>query len=190
VIDGKSKKRPDVVLFVNGLPLAVLELKNPVAENADAHDAFVQLGNYKDAIKSLMNYNEALVVSDGNRAIQTVEVIEELLAIARALQEARAQGKQLNLSEEEEAFFDALATNKSAVEVMGNHDLAFLAQEIAEVIRKNVSIDWTMKEQVRAKLRTLVKRKLRQHGYPPDMQERAVEKVLQQAEAFASEWVG
>jgi len=125
-----------------------------------------------------------------NRAVQTVEVIEELIALAKELTKAEAKGKALNLTDDEVAFYDALATNDSAVQVLGDAVLTTIARELTDTIRKNVSIDWTQKETVRAKLRTLVRRKLRQHGYPPDLQEKAVETVLKQAELLAAEWAG
>jgi type I restriction enzyme, R subunit len=123
-----------------------------------------------------------------NRAIQTVEVIEELIHIAKDMRAAEAKGQNLKLTDDELAFYDALATNDSAVQVLGDVVLTTIARELTESIRKNVTIDWTEKETVRAKLRTLVRRKLRQHGYPPDLQEKAVETVLKQAELLAADW--
>jgi type I restriction enzyme, R subunit len=86
------------------------------------------------------------------------------------------------------AFYDALETNDSAVAVLGDEALRAIAREVADKIRNNVSIDWTMKESVRAKLRVLVKRVLRNHGYPPDKQEKATKTVLEQAELIAPRW--
>jgi type I restriction enzyme, R subunit len=123
-----------------------------------------------------------------NRAIQTVEVIEELISLAKEMKAAEAKGAALNLSKEETAFYDALAVNESAVAVLGDTILTTIARDLAATIRTNVSIDWTQKESVRAKLRTLVRRKLRQYGYPPDMQEVAVDTVLKQAELMAADW--
>ncbi|MCC7110269.1 MAG: type I restriction endonuclease subunit R, partial [Deltaproteobacteria bacterium] len=186
---------PDITILSDSFlaDVKAMPQKNLAAEllNKLLHDE-VRALRKKNLVKSdlFSSKLEQAIARYRSRAIQTVEVIEELLAIAKALQEARAQGKELNLSEEEEAFFDALAANKSAVEVMGDQKLAFLAREVADVIRKNVTIDWTMKEQVRAKLRTAVKRKLRQHGYPPDLQEKAVDTVIKQAELLATDWTG
>jgi type I restriction enzyme R subunit len=131
---------------------------------------------------------EKTVARYRNRAIQTVEVIEELIHIAKDMKSAAAKGRNLNLTDDELAFYDALATNDSAVQVLGDSVLTSIARELTDSIRKNVTIDWTQKETVRAKLRTLVRRKLRQYGYPPDLQERAVETVLKQAELLAAEW--
>lgn len=113
-----------------------------------------------------------------NRAIETVQVIEELIALAREMREAGRRGVDLGLSEEELAFYDALETNDSAVRVLGDETLRKIARELADAVRGNVAIDWTMRENVRAQLRVLVKRILRRHGYPPDKQEKATQTVL------------
>ena len=131
---------------------------------------------------------ERTVARYHNRAVQTVEVIEELIEIAKEMQAAKARGDNLKLTDDELAFYDALGTNESAVQVMGDAALTMIARELTDIIRKNVTIDWTQKEQVRAKLKVLVKRKLKQHGYPPDLQEQAVATVLKQAEMLAAEW--
>ncbi|MDW8382611.1 MAG: type I restriction endonuclease subunit R [Verrucomicrobiota bacterium] len=123
-----------------------------------------------------------------NRAIEAAQVIEELIALARELRAADARGAQLGLSEEELAFYDALETNDSAVKVLGEPTLRAIAQELVRTVRANVTIDWTLRENVRAQLRVLVKRILRKHGYPPDKQEKATQTVLEQAELFSSEW--
>ncbi|WP_299428157.1 type I restriction endonuclease subunit R [uncultured Meiothermus sp.] len=117
-----------------------------------------------------------------NRAIETAQVIEELIALAREMRESRSRGERLGLSEDEIAFYDALEVNDSAVQVMGDEALKTIARELAETVRKNTTIDWSVREQVRANLRRLVKRVLRKHGYPPDRQEKAARVVLEQAE--------
>lgn len=123
-----------------------------------------------------------------NRAIEAAQVIEELIALARDMREANARGEKLNLSEEELAFYDALETNDSAVKVLGNETLRTIARELVTTVRNNVTIDWTMRENVRAQLRVLVKRILRKYGYPPDKQEKATQTVLEQAEVLSAEW--
>ena len=123
-----------------------------------------------------------------NRAIEAAQVIEELIGLAEEIREADARGEQLGLSEEELAFYDALETNDSAVKVLGDETLRAIACELVDTVRKNVTIDWTMRENVRAKLRTMVRRILRRHGYPPDKQEKATKTVLEQAEALSSVW--
>ncbi|MCS6895470.1 MAG: DUF3387 domain-containing protein, partial [Bacteroidia bacterium] len=123
-----------------------------------------------------------------NRAIEAAQVIEELIALAKEMREANALGEKLGLTEEELAFYDALETNDSAVKVLGDETLRTIARELVETVRKNVTIDWMLRENVRAQLRVLVKRILRKHGYPPDKQEKATETVLQQVEVLSAEW--
>jgi len=123
-----------------------------------------------------------------NRAIEAAQVIEELIALARDMREADARGEQLGLAEDELAFYDALETNDSAVKVLGDETLRKIARELVATVRANVTIDWTVRENVRAHLRVLVKRILRKHGYPPDKQERATQTVLEQAEVLSQEW--
>jgi len=123
-----------------------------------------------------------------NRAIEAAQVIEELIQLAKEMREAGARGEQLGLSEDELAFYDALETNDSAVKVLGDETLRGIARELVETVRNNVTIDWTLRENVRAQLRVLVKRILRKHGYPPDKQEKATQTVLEQAALLSSEW--
>jgi type I restriction enzyme R subunit len=123
-----------------------------------------------------------------NRAIEAAQVIEELIRLACDMREASARGDKLGLTEEELAFYDALETNDSAVKVLGEPTLRQIAQELVRTVRANVTIDWTLRENVRAQLRVLVKRILRKHGYPPDKQEKATQTVLEQAEVLSAEW--
>ena len=120
-----------------------------------------------------------------NRAIEAAQVIEELITLAREMREANARGERLGLSEDELAFYDALETNDSAVKVLGDEMLRDIARQLVETVRKNVTIDWTLRESVQAKLRVLVRRILRRHGYPPDKQEKATVTVLEQAEVLS-----
>jgi type I restriction enzyme R subunit len=123
-----------------------------------------------------------------NRAVEAAQVIEELIQLARDMRAASARGEALDLSEEELAFYDALETNDSAVKVLGEPTLRMIAQELVRTVRSNVTIDWTLRENVRAQLRVLVKRILRKHGYPPDKQEKATQTVLEQAEVLSHGW--
>jgi type I restriction enzyme R subunit len=123
-----------------------------------------------------------------SRAIEAATVIEELIQLAREMREANARGDALSLSEDEVAFYDALEANDSAVKVLGEPTLRAIAQELVKTVRANVSIDWTLRENVRAQLRVLVKRILRRYGYPPDKQERATQLVLEQAEVLSEGW--
>jgi type I restriction enzyme R subunit len=125
-----------------------------------------------------------------NRAIEAAQVIEELIGLAREMREANARGEKLGLSEDELAFYDALETNDSAVKVLGDDTLRDIARELVRTVRNNVTIDWTMRENVRAQLRVLVKRILRRYGYPPDRQEKATQTVLEQAEVLSWEVAG
>jgi len=123
-----------------------------------------------------------------NRAIETAQVIEELIGLAKDMRKANARGEELHLTEEELAFYDALEVNDSAVKVLGEPTLVKIARELVETVRKNVTIDWTVRENVRAQLRVIVKRILRKYGYPPDKQEKATQTVLEQAEVLSAEW--
>jgi len=124
-----------------------------------------------------------------NRALTAAQVIEELIALAREIREADRRGERLGLSEEELAFYDALDANDSTVKVLGEPTLRQISQELVRVVREHVTIDWTQRENVRARLRVLVKRVLRKYRYPPDKQERAAQTVLEQAEALSSGWL-
>ncbi|MGH7481793.1 MAG: type I restriction endonuclease subunit R [Longimicrobiales bacterium] len=123
-----------------------------------------------------------------NRAIEAAQVIEELIGLAKDIRAAQARGERLGLTDDEVAFYDALGTNESAVQVLGDAALREIARELVNAVRANVTIDWTLRENVRAKLRVLVKRILRKHGYPPDLQARTTDTVLEQAEALSAEW--
>jgi ribosomal protein L17 len=123
-----------------------------------------------------------------NRAIETAQVIEELLALAKEVREADRRGEQLGLTDDEIAFYDALETNDSAVSVLGDEKLKLIAQELVKAVRANLTIDWAVRESVRAKMRVIIKRILKKYGYPPDHQARATELVLEQAEVICREW--
>jgi type I restriction enzyme, R subunit len=123
-----------------------------------------------------------------NRSLQAAQVIQELIDLAKDMRQAHERGEKLGLSDEELAFYDALETNDSAVQVLGDETLKKIALELLDTVRKNTTIDWTVKESVRAKLRIMVKRILRKYGYPPDKQEQATQTVLQQAELLCKDW--
>jgi phage repressor protein C with HTH and peptisase S24 domain len=124
-----------------------------------------------------------------NRAIEAAQVIEELIALAKELREADRRGEELGLNEAEVAFYDALETNDSAVAVLGDETLREIARDLVAAVRANVTIDWAVRENVRAQLRVIVKRILRKHGYPPDKAEQATATVLAQAELLGFERV-
>jgi type I restriction enzyme R subunit len=122
-----------------------------------------------------------------NRAIEAAQVIEELIELAKQMKEADRRGESLGLNEAEVAFYDALETNDSAVQVLGDATLKAIAQELVQKVRGSVTIDWAQKESARAKLRVMVKRTLKKYGYPPDKQEKATQTVLAQAELLGWE---
>ena len=125
-----------------------------------------------------------------NRAIETAhyQVIEELITLAKDMRAANARGEELGLSEDELAFYDALETNDSAVKVLGETILKTIARELVATVHKNVTIDWTLRQNARAQLRVLVKRILRKYGYPPDKQEKVTQTVLEQAALLSETW--
>ncbi len=125
-----------------------------------------------------------------NRSLETAQVINELIDLAKQMKAAHQRGEDLGLSEEELAFYDALEVNDSAVQVLGDETLRLIARELVETVRRNATIDWTLRESVRANLRRMVRRVLRKHGYPPDKQEKATLTVLEQAEQIAKDWAG
>jgi len=124
-----------------------------------------------------------------NRAISTMQVIEELIKLAKDLDAATKRGEDLGLTDDEIAFYDALASNDSAKHAMGDDKLKVIAAELITQVKKSVTIDWTLRESARAKIKVMVKRILNKHGYPPDLQEEAVKTVLMQAELLCADWV-
>ncbi len=144
-------------------------------------------GNVVQA-RSFAEMLERTVRRYANRAVEAAQVIEELIQLAREMREANARGEALGLTEDELAFYDALETNESAVQVLGDETLRDIARELVDTVRDNVRVDWTLRENVRANLRRLVKRVLRRHGYPPDKRERATRTVLEQAEVLSAKW--
>lgn len=138
--------------------------------------------------RSFLEMLENAVRKYQNKTIETAQIIEELIELAKKLRDEEKRGIELKLNEEELAFYDSLEVNDSAVKVLGDETLKTIAREVAEAIRNNISIDWNLKESVQAKLRVLVKRILRKYGYPPDKQKKATETVLEQAELICQEW--
>ena len=133
---------------------------------------------------------EAAIARYHGNAITTAEVLQELIALAREIRAARQRGEEEGLSQDEIAFYDALAQNRSAVEVMGNEQLRIIAHELLNRLKDKVTVDWQHHASARAGMRVLVKRILRKHGYPPYLQNAAVQTVLQQAELWSANWAG
>lgn len=195
LFDAAGLRKPDISLLsdefleqVRAIPqrnMAVELLRRLLEDEIKVRSRrfLVQSRSFADLLeKTLRKYK--------NRAIETVEVIQELIDLAKDMTEALGRGKKLGLTEDELAFYDALETSDSAVEILGDETLKKIAQELTDQIRRNVSIDWTMKEQVRAKLRVMAKRILKKYKYPPDKREKATETVLQQAELLCEDWLG
>lgn len=151
------------------------EIKTRFATNVIQHAKFSEL---------LAN----VIARYQNRAIETAQVMEELIAMAKKFKEAISRGEELGLNADELAFYDALANNEEAVREMGDEILKKIAHELAESLRQSVSVDWSVRDSVRARLRLMVKRILRKYKYPPDQQEEAVQLVLEQAETLSAEW--
>jgi type I restriction enzyme R subunit len=186
-------KKPDISILsdeflaeVRGMPqrnLAVEMLRKLLEGEikSRARKNIVQSRSFGEMLeKSLARYQ--------NRAIETAQVIEELIALAHEMREADRRGEELGLTTEEIAFYDALEVNDSAVKVLGDETLRLIAQELVRAVRNSVTIDWTVRENVRAQMRVLIKRILRRYGYPPDKQARATELVLEQAEVLCKDW--
>ena len=123
-------------------------------------------------------------------SLETAQVIHELIELAKEIRESQKRGENLGLSEDEIAFYDALEVNDSAVQILGDETLKAIARDVVQAIKSNLTIDWTVKETVRAKLRVTIKRLLKKYGYPPDKQEKATITVIQQAELLCKDWVG
>lgn len=132
---------------------------------------------------------EAAVARYHANAITTAEVLQELIQLAKDIRAARLRGEESGLSDEEIAFYDALAENESAVQIIGDDKLKVIAHELLESLKRNVSVDWAHRDSARARMRVLVKRILRKYGYPPDLQDAAVQTVLRQAEALSAGWI-
>ncbi len=170
------------------------DLKNLPRKNL-ALEMLKRLLNDEIALKSKTNVVKARTFAEmleeavrryTNQAIEMAELIEMMVSMAKDFRDQRNQGSKLGLNEAEEAFYDALATNESAITIMGDKQLAEIAKELLSTVRKNTTIDWRVRESARANLRRLIKRILRVHGYPPDLEEAAVRFVIEQAEAICS----
>jgi type I restriction enzyme R subunit len=188
-------KRPDISILsdqflaeVRGMPQRNLAvellqklLKGEIRTRAKRN--VVQARSFADLLEqALRKYT--------NRTIETAQVIEELIQLAKEMRAAQARGEALGLTEDEIAFYDALETNDSAVKVLGDDTLRTIARELVATVKQNVKVDWTLRNNVRAQLRVYVKRILRKYGYPPDKQEKATDTVLAQAALLSAEWAG
>ena len=193
LFEAAGLKKPDISILsdeflaeVRGLPhknLAVELLQKLLRDEIQrsARKNLVQSRSFTEMLeRSIRAYQ--------NRAVETATIIEELIELAKEMRAAEQRGEELGLTEEELAFYDALGVNDSAVQVLGDETLKAIARELVEGVRRNVTIDWTVKESVRARIRAMIKRILRRYGYPPDKQEQATQTVLSQAELLCGEW--
>ena len=193
VFSAAGLKKPDISILSDEFLAEVrgLKHKNVAAEllakllrdeiKGRARRNLVQSRAFSEMLKKALNAYH-------NRAIATQEVIEELIRLAKQMREAVNRGADLGLNDDEIAFYDALAMNESAVQVMGIDELKVIAVELVLAVRKSVTIDWTVRESARAKIRVMVRRILKLHGYPPDLREEATRTVLEQAELLCADW--
>lgn len=194
IFSAAGLKRPDISILsdqflseVKDLPhknLAIETLRKLLTDEIKgrARKNLVQSRQFSEMLEETIRKYQ-------NRSLQAAQVIQELIDLAKDMRQAHERGEKLGLSDEELAFYDALETNDSAVQVLGDETLKKIALELLDTVRKNTTIDWTVKESVRAKLRVMVKRILRKYGYPPDKQDQATQTVLQQAELLSKDWV-
>ena len=193
IFDAAGLKKPDISILsdeflaeVQGMPqrnlaVEVLQrlLKGEIRTRSRKN--VVQARSFAEMLEQTLRRYQ-------NRTIEAAQVIEELIKLAKDLRELEERGMALDLTDDELAFYDALETNDSAVKVLGDETLRDIARELVAAVRANITIDWTMRENVRAQLRVVVKRILRKYGYPPDKQEKATITVLEQAEVLSEEW--
>ncbi|MBI2070283.1 MAG: type I restriction endonuclease subunit R [Elusimicrobia bacterium] len=186
-------KKPDISILsdefleeIRGMPyknLALELLKKLLSQEIKLRERkfLVQSRSFAEMLeKSVREYH--------NRTIEAAQVIEAMIRLAKEMREAHRRGEKMGLGEDELAFYDALEVNDSAVKELGDKTLQAIARDLVQIVRQNTTIDWTVKESVRANLRRLIKRLLNKHGYPPDKQEKAVKTVLEQAELIGKDW--
>ena len=193
VFTAAGLKQPDISILSEDFLKEVrgMKHKNLAAEIlAKLLSGEIKAGATRNVVQS-RQFSEMLkktLLAYHNRAIATQEVIEELIKIAQIIEAAKKRGETLKLSEDELAFYDALANNESAVRAMGNQELRVIAAELVTKVRASVTIDWTLRESARAKIRVIVRKILRHYGYPPDLQDEAVKTVLESAELLCKDW--
>ena len=194
IFDAAGLKKPDISILsdeflaeVQHLPqrnLAV-ELLQKLLNN----ELKIRSKKYLVQSRSFAEMLEATIRKYQNRTIEAAQVIAELIDLAKQMREGQKRGKDLGLTDDEVAFYDALETNDSAVKELGDPILKKIAQELVARVRQSTTVDWTLRESARAQIRVLVRRILRKYGYPPDKQEKATQTVLEQAELLGAEWV-
>jgi len=195
VFTAAGMKKPDISVLsdefldeVRRLPyknVAVELLRKLLSDEIKARKPrnVVQAKAFSEMLQKTLN-------SYHNRAIETHEIIEEMIQLSKEIRAAALRGEDLGLNDDEVAFYDALAQNESAMEAMGDDKLKVIATELVTKVRGNVSIDWTLRESARARIRVIVRRILKKHGYPPDLQAEATKLVLEQAAVLCDGWAG
>jgi type I restriction enzyme, R subunit len=194
IFDAAGIGKPDISILSEEF---MLEVKNMRHQNLALEllkkilNDEIKLRSKTNLVKSraLLQMLEGSIKKYQNNLLSTAEIIQHLIDLAKDIKQADKRGQELNLSQDEMAFYDALEVNDSAVQVLGDEQLRDIAREITDKIRSNATIDWTIRESARAKLMVLVKRTLTKYGYPPDKQQKAIDTVLKQAELQADYWV-
>jgi type I restriction enzyme R subunit len=194
IFDASGIKKPDISILSEEFLMEVKGMKHKnialeVLKKLLSDEIKTRMKTNLVQSKSLMEMLENSIKKYHNKIITAVEVIDELMKLAKDIQKMDDEPKEMGLTDFEYAFYTAVANNESAREVMQKDKLRELAVVLTERVRENATIDWTIKESVRSKLKVIVKRTLRQFGYPPDMQLLATETVLKQAEMIASELI-
>lgn len=195
IFSAAGLKKPDISILtdeflaeVKGMPqknLAVELLKkllNNQIKNPKGRKNVIQARSFLEMLEESLKKYE-------NRAIETAQVIEELIELAKKIREAQRRGEDLGLNEDEIAFYDSLETNESAVRELGDEILKAIARELVKSLKANLKVDWTQRESVRAQIRLSIKRILKHYKYPPDKQEKAIKTVIEQAEELYGDWV-
>ena len=195
IFQAAGLKRPDISILSDKFLAEVrhMPLKNLAVETLRKllnNEIKLRQKKFLIQARSFSEMLEASIRKYQNRAIEAAAVIEELIQLAKQMREANKRGEDLKLTDDELAFYEALEVNDSSVKVLGEPTLTTIARELVEAVRNSVTIDWTEREAVRAKIRVMVKRILRKYGYPPDKQEKATVTVLQQAELLCADWAG
>jgi len=193
IFDAAGLKKPDISILSDEFldEIRGIKQKNVAIELLKKllNDE-IKLRTKKNLItgRSFAELLEKTIKKYQNKTIETSRIIEELIELAKNMRESLKRGEKLKLNDDELAFYDALEVNDSAVKVLGDETLKTIAKELVETIRKNVKIDWTLRESIQAAIRLSIKKILRKYGYPPDKQQKATETVLEQATIICKDW--
>lgn len=195
IFEAAGMKKPELSILSEGF----LEEVKDIPQKNLAFEALKKLLNDEIRIlskknliqgKSFMDMLDKTIKKYINRSVEAAQVIEELVELARKIREEKNRPTKLKMTDDEVAFYDALEVNDSAVKVLGNETLRTITRELVDTVHKNVTIDWTLRENVQAKLRVMIRRILNKYGYPPDKQKKATDTVLEQANLICRDWIG